>query len=162
MIRGLLGNNPDLYMLGNTQDEPLKVSIVTEYKEEYNKVLIEKLKSSFFATDTVPRDMKLLVGTPELGVFSVEVEDLYHTLEGAKMARKHIKQYKKKLEQQSNELNQYKDFFTSHPLEALSDFELEVDPPKWKSDYVEEQARLILANFDCIKHNSKVVSRKTD
>lgn len=162
MIRGLLGENPDLYMISDAQDEPLKVLIVTEHKEHYNKVLTEKLKSSFFAIDTAPRDMKLLVGTPELGVFWVKVKDLYHTLDGAKMARKHIKQYKKLEQQLDDELNQYKDFFTSHPLEALSDFELEVDPPKWKSDYVKEQARLILANFDCVKHNSKVVSRNAD
>ncbi len=162
MIKGILPRNPDLYTLVDNQNEPLKVSIVTEYLHEYNKVLRDKMNASFFASETVPREMKLLVGTPELGVFWVQVKDLYHTLNGAKTARKHLRQNKKKLEQQSNELNQYKDFFTSHPLEALSDFELEVDPPKWKSDYVKEQARLILSKFDCIKHNSKVVSRKTD
>lgn len=162
MIKGIILNNPNLYTIIDNQVEPVKVSIVTEYKNEYNEVLRHKMNSSFFASETVPREMKLLVGTPELGVFEVQVKDLYHTFEGAKTAMKHIKQNKKKLEQQLNEFNQYKDFFTSHPLEALSDFELEVDPPKWKSDYVKEQAEIILSNFDCIKHNSKVVSRKTD
>lgn len=159
MIRGLLGGNPDLYMISDVQDEPLKVSIVTKHKEEYNKILAEKMKSSLFAIDTVPQDMKVLVVSPDIGVSCVQVKDLYRTIDGAKMERKHIKQYKNKLEQQ---LDQYKDWFNSHPLEALSDFELEVDPPKWKSDYVKEQARLILVNFDCVKHNSKVVSRNTD
>lgn len=44
MIRGLLGENPDLYMISDVQDEPLKVSIVTKHKDEYNKVLTEKMK----------------------------------------------------------------------------------------------------------------------